>query len=308
MPGAGLVPRPEHQSGVAMILTTRADAATTMVADAAPIPGEAGNFVELDAIDFSFGERKVLCGLSLAISRGKVLVVMGASGSGKTTILRLIGGMLTPQAGRVLINGTVLDTDDTGLLYAMRRQMGMLFQHSALFTDLTAFDNIAFPLREQTNLPESMIRDLVLMKLEVVGLRNAAGLKPGEMSGGMERRVALARATALDPPLVLYDEPFAGLDPIAKGVIARLIRTLNDTLGLTSIIVTQDVEAALTLADALCFLAEGKIVAHGTPAQIRASTQPYVVRFLNASADDPVVFDDQGSALAQDFGLAPPPA
>lgn len=216
--------------------------------------------------------------------------------------------MLTPQAGRVLINGTVLDTDDTTLLYALRRQMGMLFQHSALFTDLTAFDNVAFPMREQTTLPESMIRDLVLMKLEVVGLRNAARLKPGEMSGGMERRVALARATALDPPLVLYDEPFAGLDPIAKGVIARLIRTLNDALGLTSIIVTQDVEAAMALADALCFLAEGKIVAHGTPAQIRASTQPYVVRFLNASADDPVVFEDQGKALAQDFGLAPPAA
>jgi len=291
-----------------MTIPTCADATTTALANTDPIADDTDNFVELEAIHFSFGERKVLCDLTLAIPRGKVVVVMGGSGSGKTTILRLIGGMLTPQAGRVLINGTVLDTDDTTLLYALRRQMGMLFQHSALFTDLTAFDNVAFPMREQTTLPESMIRDLVLMKLEVVGLRNAARLKPGEMSGGMERRVALARATALDPPLVLYDEPFAGLDPIAKGVIARLIRTLNDALGLTSIIVTQDVEAAMALADALCFLAEGKIVAHGTPAQIRASTQPYVVRFLNASADDPVVFEDQGKALAQDFGLAPPAA
>jgi phospholipid/cholesterol/gamma-HCH transport system ATP-binding protein len=267
--------------------------------------GKPDNFIEMHDVHFSFDTRDILSSLSMTVPRGRIVVIMGGSGSGKTTILRLIGGMLTPQSGRILINGTVLDTSDTGQVYALRRQMGMLFQQGALFTDLTAFDNVAFPLREQTNLSEEIIRDLVLMKLEVVGLRNAAGMKPADMSGGMARRVALARTIALDPPLVMYDEPFAGLDPIAKGVIANLIRTLNDALGLTSIVVSHDVAETLAMADFIYFLSGGKIIAQGTPAEIRASTIPFVVQFIHGAKDGPVPFDYPGRTLAADLGLPP---
>jgi phospholipid/cholesterol/gamma-HCH transport system ATP-binding protein len=235
--------------------------------------------------------------------RGKVIAVMGGSGSGKTTILRLIGGQLRPGAGQVSVDGEVVDTSDIKRLYKLRRRMGMLFQHGALFTDLSVFENVAFPMREHTNLPESLIRDLVLMKLQAVGLRNAAQLKPAEVSGGMARRVALARAIALDPQLIMYDEPFAGLDPISMGVTANLIRKLNDALGSTSILVSHDVNESFSIADYVYFLSQGKIVAHGTPAEMSASGDPYVKQFVNAEMDGPVPFHYPGKSLAEDLGM-----
>jgi phospholipid/cholesterol/gamma-HCH transport system ATP-binding protein len=235
--------------------------------------------------------------------RGKVVAVMGGSGSGKTTILRLIGGQLRPQIGAISVNGQTVNTVDTKAIYAMRRKMGMLFQHGALFTDLTVFENVAFPLREHTSLPEELIRDLVLLKLNAVGLRNAAYLKPSEISGGMARRVALARAVALDPELIMYDEPFAGLDPISMGVAANLIRRLNDALGSTSIVVSHDVHETFLIADYVYFLSQGKIVAHGTPQQMLASTDPYVKQFVHAEADGPVPFHYPGRTLAEDLHL-----
>ncbi len=235
--------------------------------------------------------------------RGKVVAVMGGSGSGKTTILRLIGGQLRPNAGEISIDGEVVDTRNTGRLVAMRRKMGMLFQHGALFTDLSVFDNVAFPLREHADLPDALLHDLVLMKLHAVGLRNAANLMPAQISGGMARRVALARAIALDPQLIMYDEPFAGLDPISLGVTARLIRRLNDVLGSTSILVSHDVNESFQIADYVYFLSQGKIVAHGTPAAMRESSDPYVRQFVLAEADGPVPFHYPGATLAQDLGL-----
>ncbi len=284
---------------------SRADISTTTRPTQPP---STGNFVEIAALSFAFDTRPILSDLTMTFPRGKLVVIMGGSGSGKTTILRLIGGMLTPQSGQIHIDNVLLDTNNTAGLYALRKKIGMLFQQGALFTDLTAYDNVAFPLRENTDLNESMIRDLVLLKLQVVGLRNAARLKPAEMSGGMARRVALARAIALDPPLVMYDEPFAGLDPIAKGVIANLIRKLNDALGLTSIVVSHDVAESLAMADYIYFLSGGKIIAQGTPAQIRASQLPYVVQFIHGAKDGPVPFDYPGATLDQDLGLTPRPA
>lgn len=238
--------------------------------------------------------------------RGKVVAVMGGSGSGKTTILRLIGGQLQAQKGSIHVDGKAVNAQDVPALYAMRRQMGMLFQHGALFTDLTVFENVAFPLREHTRLPEELIRDLVLMKLQAVGLRNAAQLKPSEISGGMARRVALARAIALDPQLVMYDEPFAGLDPISMGVTANLIRRLNDALGSTSILVSHDVHESFAIADYVYFLSQGKIVAHGTPQQMLESGDPYVKQFVHAEPDGPVPFHYPGRSLAQDLHLETP--
>lgn len=237
--------------------------------------------------------------------RGKVVAVMGGSGSGKTTILRLIGGQLQPQSGAAYVDGQIVHTLDTDALYAMRRKMGMLFQHGALFTDLTVFENVAFPLREHTGLPEQLIRDLVLMKLHAVGLRNAASLKPAEISGGMARRVALARAIALDPQLIMYDEPFAGLDPISMGMTAKLIRRLNDALGSTSILVSHDVDESFSIADYVYFLSQGTIVAQGTPEEMAASGDPYVKQFVHAEADGPVPFHYPGRSLADDLGLRP---
>lgn len=235
--------------------------------------------------------------------RGKVIAVMGGSGSGKTTVLRLIGGQLRAQRGSVQVNGKEVGTMALRELYLMRRKMGMLFQHGALFTDLTVFENVAFPLREHTRLPESMIHDLVLMKLHAVGLSNAAALKPAEISGGMARRVALARAVALDPQLVMYDEPFAGLDPISMGVTANLIRKLNDALGSTSILVSHDVKESFLIADYVYFLSQGRIVAHGTPQQMMTSDDPYVKQFVHAEAEGPVPFHYPGRSLAEQLGL-----
>lgn len=225
-----------------------------------PLP----NIVEIRDLHFRYGDRPILSGLHMDFPRGKVVAVMGGSGSGKTTILRLIGGQLRPQQGKVEVDGENVPDLATKQLFLLRRKMGMLFQNGALFTDMTVFDNVAFPLREHTDLDETLIRDLVLMKLNAVGLRNAASLKPAEISGGMARRVALARAIALDPALIMYDEPFAGLDPISMGVTANLIRRLNDALGSTSILVSHDVNESFAIADHVYFLSAGKIVAQGT--------------------------------------------
>jgi len=261
------------------------------------------NLVEVRDLSFSYGARPILSGLRMDFARGKVVAVMGGSGSGKTTILRLIGGQLRAQAGTISIDGKLVNTLDAKALYAMRRRMGMLFQHGALFTDLTVFENVAFPLREHTDLPEELIRSLVLLKLHAVGLRNAAQLKPAEISGGMARRVALARAVALDPELIMYDEPFAGLDPISMGVTANLIRRLNDALGSTSIIVSHDVHETFLIADYVYFLSQGKIVAQGTPDEMAASSDPYVKQFVHAEADGPVPFHYPGRSLAEDLQL-----
>lgn len=264
-----------------------------------PVP----NIVEIRDLHFRYGDRPILTGLQMDFPRGKVVAVMGGSGSGKTTILRLIGGQLQPQQGRVEVDGENVPSLATRQLYVLRRKMGMLFQNGALFTDMTVFDNVAFPLREHTDLDETLIRDLVLMKLNAVGLRNAAALKPAEISGGMARRVALARAIALDPALIMYDEPFAGLDPISMGVTANLIRRLNDALGSTSILVSHDVNESFAIADYVYFLSAGKIVAQGTPQQMRESTDPYVKQFVHAEADGPVPFHYPGRSLAEDLGL-----
>jgi phospholipid/cholesterol/gamma-HCH transport system ATP-binding protein len=235
--------------------------------------------------------------------RGKLIAVMGGSGCGKTTVLRLIGGQIRPQQGTVAVGGEVVHDLDLDNLYRLRRKMGMLFQFGALFTDLSVFDNVAFPLREHTDLPEELVRDLVLMKLHAVGLRNAHRLKPSEISGGMARRVALARAVALDPELIMYDEPFAGLDPISMGVTANLIRNLNDALGSTSILVSHDVNETFAIADYVYFMSAGKIVAEGTPVEMRASQDPYVKQFVHAAPDGPVPFHYPGKSLAEDLGL-----
>lgn len=261
------------------------------------------NIVEIRDLHFRYGDRPILTGLQMDFPRGKVVAVMGGSGSGKTTILRLIGGQLQPQEGRVEVDGENVPSLSTKQLYVLRRKMGMLFQNGALFTDMTVFDNVAFPLREHTDLDETLIRDLVLMKLNAVGLRNAASLKPAEISGGMARRVALARAIALDPALIMYDEPFAGLDPISMGVTANLIRRLNDALGSTSILVSHDVNESFAIADYVYFLSAGKIVAQGTPQEMRESTDPYVKQFVHAQADGPVPFHYPGKSLAEDLGL-----
>jgi phospholipid/cholesterol/gamma-HCH transport system ATP-binding protein len=259
--------------------------------------------VELRDIRFGYGERVILDGISLTIPRGKVTALMGASGGGKTTVMRLIGGQYRAQSGSLTFDGQEVASLNPTDLYAVRRRMGMLFQFGALFTDLSVFDNVAFPLREHTDLSESMIRDIVLMKLEAVGLRGARDLMPSEVSGGMARRVALARAMALDPELIMYDEPFAGLDPISLGTAARLIRQLNDTLGLTSVIVSHDLDETFHIADQVIVLANGKIAAQGTPDDVRNSTDPLVKQFVTAAPDGPVRFHYPGPSVAQDFGV-----
>ncbi len=246
--------------------------------------------IELKDVSFAYDRLPVLRGITMTVPRGKVVAIMGGSGCGKTTILRLIGGQLRPQSGKVLVAGQSVPDLDSNALYALRRKFGMLFQFGALFTDMSVFENIAFPMREHTKLPEELIRDLVLMKLHAVGLRGASKLMPAELSGGMARRVALARAIALDPMLVMYDEPFAGLDPISLGVVGQLIRKLNDALGTTSIVVTHDVYESLKIVDYLYFVSEGKIVAQGTPDAVRASTDPFVRQFVDGASDGPVPF------------------
>ena len=239
----------------------------------------------------------------MRVPRGKVVAIMGASGSGKTTLLRLIGGQLTPTAGELRVAGRSLVTLDSHELYRLRRNMSMLFQFGALFTDLTVFENVAFPLREHTALPEEMVRDLVLMKLEAVGMRGAHRLRPSELSGGMARRVALARAVVMDPMLVMYDEPFAGLDPIAMAVIGQLVRQLNDALGATSIVVTHDVVESLQIVDYLYFISDGAIVGEGTPDEIRNSQVPYVRQFVHGETEGPVQFHYPARPYAADVGL-----
>jgi phospholipid/cholesterol/gamma-HCH transport system ATP-binding protein len=248
------------------------------------------SLVEIRDLNFTYDGRPVLTGINMKIPRGKVVAVMGSSGCGKTTTLRLIGGQLKPTSGEIRVGGQVVHELDVGGLYNLRRRMGMLFQFGALFTDMTVYDNIAFQMREHTDLPESMIHDLVLMKLHAVGLRGAHGLMPSELSGGMARRVALARAIALDPMLMMYDEPFAGLDPISLSIIGELIRKLNDALGACSIVVTHDVQESLKIVDYVYFVSEGKIVAEGTPDDMKHSTVPYVHQFVWGEADGPVAF------------------
>lgn len=248
------------------------------------------NLVEIRNLNFSYGPRAILKGINLDIPKGKVVAIMGGSGCGKTTLLQIIGGHLRPTKGEVWVTDKMINRLKRDELYEMRRRMGMLFQLGALFTDMSVFDNVAFQMREHTNLPESLIRDLVLMKLHAVGLRGAHHLKPGELSGGMARRVALARAVALDPMLIMYDEPFAGLDPISLSVIGQLIRRLNDALGATSILVTHDVQESLQIVDYVYYISEGTIVAEGTPEQIRASDKPFVHQFVHGQMDGPVPF------------------
>ncbi len=265
-------------------------------------PSSVAPFVELRDVHFSYGERPILRGLSLAVPRGKVTAIMGASGGGKTTVLRLIGGQQKAQQGQVLFDGQDVGRMDTAALYAARRRMGMLFQFGALFTDMTVFDNVAFPLREHTNLSELLIRDIVLMKLHAVGLRGARDLMPAQISGGMARRVALARSIALDPELVMYDEPFAGLDPISLGTAAQLIRQLNDAMGLTTIIVSHDVDITFQIADHVIILGPGTIAAQGSPDEVRQSTDALVHQFVHALPTGPVPFHYPGPEVEQDFG------
>ena len=260
------------------------------------------NLVECRNLSFGYGERPVLEDLSFTVPRGKVTVLMGASGGGKTTVLRLIGGQVRAQQGELLFDGQDVAKLDPDGLYAVRRRMGMLFQFGALFTDLSVFDNVAFPLREHTSLPESLIRDIVLMKLNAVGLRGARDLMPSEISGGMARRVALARAMALDPELIMYDEPFSGLDPISLGTAARLIRQLNDTLGITSVIVSHEIPETFQMVDQVIVLANGRIAARGTPEEVRQSEDPLVHQFVHGLPDGPVRFHYPGPTVAQDFG------
>jgi phospholipid/cholesterol/gamma-HCH transport system ATP-binding protein len=261
--------------------------------------------VQLTDVSFGYDRRRpVLRGIDMTIPRGKVVAIMGGSGCGKTTILRLIGGQLRAQRGKIVVAGQDVMALDRDALFALRRRIGMLFQFGALFTDMTVFENIAFPLREHTELQEELIRDLVLMKLNAVGLRGAAQLRPSELSGGMSRRVALARAIALDPMLVMYDEPFAGLDPISLGIVGQLIRKLNDALGITSVVVTHDIYESLKIVDYIYFVSEGRIVAHGTPGEVRASEDPFVRQFVDGEPDGPVPFHYPAKALAREFARA----
>jgi phospholipid/cholesterol/gamma-HCH transport system ATP-binding protein len=264
--------------------------------------------LELRDVDFGYGERLILSNLNMRFGRGQVVAVMGGSGCGKTTVLRLIGGLVKARRGQVLFGGKDIGTQTREGLYELRRKMGMLFQFGALFTDQTVFDNVAFPLREHTDLPDELLRDLVLMKLNAVGLRGARDLAPSEISGGMARRVALARAIALDPELMMYDEPFAGLDPISLGITANLIRTLNSALGATSILVTHDVPESFAIADYVYFLANGGVLAEGTPAQLKASREPSVRQFIDGTPDGPFKFHYPSTTpLAADFGIGAKP-
>ena len=261
--------------------------------------------IEVDRVSFGYdASRRILNDLSLRFARGKVTALLGGSGCGKTTLLRLIGGSTVPDAGQVRFDGEVVLGTDKARMYRLRRRMGMLFQFGALFTDLTVFDNVAFPLREHTDLPEPLVRDIVLMKLNAVGLRGAAALRISEVSGGMARRIALARAIALDPELIMYDEPFAGLDLISMGVAAKLIRSLNDLTGATSIVVSHDVPECMAISDHVVLMATGgRIVAQGSPRELMDSTDAEVRQFVRGEPDGPVKFHYAARPIAQDFGL-----
>jgi phospholipid/cholesterol/gamma-HCH transport system ATP-binding protein len=262
--------------------------------------------IQIDHVSFGYdSSRMILSDISLNFQRGKVTAILGGSGCGKTTLLRLIGGVHAATKGRVVFDGEAIDVRDKAQLYRLRRRLGMLFQFGALFTDLTVYDNVAFPLREHTDLPEALIRDIVLMKLNAVGLRGAAGLRISEVSGGMARRIALARAIALDPELIMYDEPFAGLDLISMGVAAKLIRTLNDVTGSTSLVVSHDVPECMAISDWVILMAAGgRLVAQGTPAELMASTDPEVRQFVRGEPDGPVKFHYPAPDIGADFGVA----
>lgn len=264
-----------------------------MNADALDNGGDHANpthLVEIRDLYFRLGDRDIYTGVDIDIARGRITAIMGPSGTGKTTLLRLISGQWRAASGSVCFDGAEVSRLSQRALFNQRKRMGMLFQSGALLTDLSVFDNIAFPLREHTRLPERLIRDIVLMKLEAVGLRGARNLAPAQLSGGMARRVALARAIALDPEMIMYDEPFAGQDPISMGVLLRLIRRLNDILGLTSIVVSHDVKETLGIADYVYVIADGEVVDHGTPAHIQASESEWVQQFVHAAPDGPVPF------------------
>ena len=259
--------------------------------------------VEIDDLHFSYGGRKVLNGINLRVPRGKVVAILGVGGSGKSTLLRLIGGQLRPQRGSVRVDGRIIHELDQRGLYEMRRDMGMMFQAGGLFSDISVFENIAFPMRELTDLSEELIRDLVLMKLHSVGLRGTADLMPNQLSGGMARRVALARAISLDPLLTMYDEPFAGLDPISLNVLAELLRGLNDALGVTSIMVTYDVSESLKVVDYAYLIHDGVVAAEGTAAELLASADPFVVQFIHAQPNGPVAFHLDSVPYREDLGI-----
>jgi len=261
------------------------------------------NLVEIKDVSFAYGFRPVLKGINMTVPRGKVVSIMGLSGCGKTTLLRLIAGAIKPRKGEVRVAGRVVNRMKREELYAMRRTMGMLYQFGALFTDMSALENVAFQIREHTDLPEDMVQDLAMMKLNAVGLRGAHHMMPAELSGGMARRVALARAIALDPTLIMYDEPFTGLDPISLGVISNLLRRLNDVLGATSIVVTHDVQETLKIVDYVYFMADGAVVAQGTPDEIRESKAPFVHQFVWGEIDGPLPFHMPGGSYAKDLAL-----
>lgn len=267
-------------------------------------PPDARALITVRGLTFYRGDRAIFRDVDLDIQRGKVTAIMGPSGAGKTTLLRLIGGQIRPHAGRIEVDGACVHELGRRELYQLRKRMSMLFQSGALFTDLSVFNNVAFPLREHTRLPEKLIRTLVLMKLEAVGLRGARDLMPSELSGGMARRAALARSIALDPMMIMYDEPFSGQDPITMGVLIKLIRTLNDALGLTSIIVSHDVKETASIADYIYLLSEGSIVDHGTPQELERSRSAWVEQFLHALPDGPMSFHYPAAPYAQDLALA----
>ena len=269
-----------------------------------PAKSPAENLVEIRDLHFSYGQNRIFRGLDLDVPRGKVVAVLGASGCGKSTLLKLIGGQARPARGAIRVAGQTVHELDTGALYELRRSMGMMFQSSGLFSDLSVYENVAFPMREHTDMPEELIRSLVLMKLHAVGLRGTHGLMPADLSGGMTRRVALARAIAMDPMLSMYDEPFAGLDPITLNVVAELIRKLNDALGATSIIVTYDVSESLKLVDHLYVIADGVVAGQGTPEELLASDDPFLRQFLHAEADGPVSFHMPARPVLEELGLA----
>lgn len=259
------------------------------------------DLITISDLTFSHGDRLLYDRINLTIPRGKVTAVMGPSGIGKTTLLRLIGGQLKPESGQILFDGEDVPTLSRSRLYEVRKRMNMLFQSGALFTGMTVFDNVAFPLREHSGLPEELIRTIVMMKLQAVGLRGAAKLMPSELSGGMARRAALARSIALDPDLIMYDEPFVGQDPITMAVLVKLIKELNDALGITSVIVTHDVKEVLSIADYAYIIANRKVVAHGTPEQLREEHNPEVEQFLKGLPDGPVPFHFPAGDLLQDL-------
>ena len=264
--------------------------------------------VQISDLRFSYADLEVLRGLTLQIERHRVTAILGASGGGKSTLLKLIGGQLRPEAGSVLVEGRDVHQLSTDELYKMRLGMGMMFQTSGLFSDLSVYENVAFPIRENFEVPEELVRRLVLMKLHAVGLRGAHAMMPNDLSGGMTRRVALARAIATDPKLMMYDEPFAGLDPISLNQVGGLIRTLNQALGLTSIVVTYDVQEALKVADTIYVINDGVVLGKGSPQEVTASDNPYMKQFLNALPDGPVRFHFPGPPLEQDLRLAQAPS